>query len=432
MARELALLGGRPVRTQPFPAWPLADEREAALLHSVLESGVWSRRGPRERDFEERFSEFCGSDFALCVSNGSVALELALRALGVGPGDEVIVPALTWPATAWAAVQVGATPVFADVRRDDWCLDPESMRRCLTPRTRAVIPVHLYDQVAEMDAILAVAAEASLWVVEDCAHAHGSRWRERGAGTLGEIGTFSFQEQKALSAGEGGALVTRSPDLADRLHSLKDCGRPRLDGGEPGFGGNYRITEFQAAILTAQLDRLPAQMETRAERRRALREQLASVPGVEVLPRKPEVTRQGMYAVSLRYDPEPFRDLPRHVVLAALRAEGIPIHPPYPVVYRSELWRPGRELLTRGRHDDVPPDLGLDSRCPVAEQISEAEGLTLAHQLFLASPEDVVSIAEAFAKVQRHASELRSLGRKERAAQFVSPGMRWWSSRTDR
>jgi len=404
---ELALLGGRPVRTQPFPSWPFADEREAELLRSVLASGVWSRRGPRLQSFEEQFAQLCGAEFAIAVSNGSVALELALRALRVGPGDEVIVPALTWTATAWAAVQVGATPVFADVRRSDWCLDPESVRRCITPRTRAVIPVHLYDQVAEMDAILEIAAKASLSVVEDCAHAHGSRWRGRGAGTLGHIGTFSFQEQKSLSAGEGGAVVTQSAELADRLHALKDCGRPREEAGAPGFGGNYRITEFQAAILTAQLVRLPAQLATREERRAALRDLLAGVPGIEVLERKPEVTRQGMYAVSLRYDAEHFQDVPRHRLLQALRAEGIPIHPPYPVVYQSDLWRPGREFLSRGRFDAARPDLGLAARCPVAVAISQQEGLTLAHPLFLGPAADVADIAAAFAKVQRNASALR-------------------------
>lgn len=399
MSSKLALLGGTPVRTAPFPAWPYADGRDAELLQSVLESGVWSQRGPLERAFEEQFAALCGAGHALCVSNGSVALELALRALEIGPGDEVIVPALTWTATAWAAVQVGAIPVFADVRADDWCLDPASVRRCLTPRTKAVIPVHLYDQVAEMDAILEIAAGASISVVEDCAHAHGAMWRGRGAGTLGAIGTFSFQSQKALSAGEGGAVITRSRETADRLHALKDCGRPRQQGGAPGFGGNYRLTEFQAAILIAQLERFPQQLETKSERLSAFRAQMALVPGVHVLGQKPEVTRQGIYAVPVRYDPAHFEHIPRHVLLAALRAEGIPIHPPYAVVYRSELWQPGAAVANPG----------IEPSCPVAEQISERDGLTLAHQLFLASPTDVADIAEAFARVQRHASTLTSV-----------------------
>jgi L-glutamine:2-deoxy-scyllo-inosose/3-amino-2,3-dideoxy-scyllo-inosose aminotransferase len=384
----------------------VSGPREAELLRAVLESGTWSSRGPREREFEQRFAAFCGARFALCVANGSVALEIALRALRVGEGDEVIVPALTWPGTAWAVLQAGATPIFADVRPEDWCIDPESLRECITPHTRAVIPVHLYDQVAELDAILEIADEASLCVIEDCAHAHGSRWRDQGVGALGRAGAFSFQAQKAMTAGEGGALITNDPQLADRIYALKDCGRPREEGGAFGFGGNHRITEFQAAILLAQLERLEQQLETRERHLQVFRERMASIPGIDPLPAKRLVTRQGMVGVSLRYDRDAFEKVPRKVLVAALAAEGIPADRPYPVVYRSELWSPGLEFLTWPPGSDARTRLGLHARCPVAERIAEEDGLVLPHWLFLA-PEDVEDAASAFAKIQAHASELR-------------------------
>ncbi len=415
MSYHLALKGGAPVRRQPFTSWPVFGERERQLVLEVLESGRWSFGGPREEEFARRFAEFCGATEAFCVANGSVSLEIALRALGVGPGDEVIVPAFTWVATAWAVVQVGATPVFADVREQDWCLDPASVRERLTPRARAIIPVHLYSQVAEMDEILEIARSASLWVVEDCAHAHGSRWGDRGVGTLGHIGSFSFQQSKGITSGEGGALVTNDGTLAQRIYGLKNCGRPRREGDPFGFGGNYRITEFQAAILLAQLERLGDQLARKAEGVRVFRERIAAVPGIFPLAPKDRVTRQGMYALALRYDRRAFEGIPREVLIAALRAEGIPAQAPYSAVYRSPLWVSGREFV-RG-DGDLEERLGLCARCPVAERVSEREGLTIPHEVFLGSQADLEDLVAGFEKVQRYASELRLQALRQKARQ---------------
>jgi len=246
---KLAIRGGAPHRTKPFPVWPVHGEMERQGLLEVLESGVWSGLGPKERAFSEEFSRYSGARHALCVANGSISLELALRALRVGPGDEVIVPALTWLATAWAVLQVGARPVFADVRASDWCLDPLSVKEKLSPRTKAIIPVHLYNQMAPMTELLAIAREHSLGVIEDCAHAHGMQLEGRGAGTLGHIGSFSFQSSKSMTAGEGAVLTTNDGHLAEELAGLRNCGRPLTPESGATFGSNYRITEFQAAVL---------------------------------------------------------------------------------------------------------------------------------------------------------------------------------------
>lgn len=418
MSNKLAMKGGNPLRTQPFHPWPLVGDAERALLLEAFDSGCWAFNGPKEQEFARRFAAFSGSKEGLCVSNGTVSLEIALRALKVGPGDEVIVPALTWLATAWAVVQVGATPVFADVRESDWCLDPAAFAAAITPRTKAVIPVHLYHQMAEMDEILRIAKSRSLFVVEDCAHTHGSRWGERGAGTLGHIGSYSFQQSKAMTAGEGGILLTDDPALAASMHSLKHCGRKWKPESPFGFGGNYRITEFQAAILLAQMDRIEDQLARKATNISLFQEHIAKIEGLSIGPRKAQVTRQGFYGLALRYDPDAFGGLPQEILVSALCAEGIPVQRPYDVVYRSPLWTSGTGVL-RLEPGVKPEDrLALKSQCPVAEALSTEEGLVMLHHLFLGTPGDMADLAAGFRKVQENAGELKmeALQKKARSA----------------
>jgi L-glutamine:2-deoxy-scyllo-inosose/3-amino-2,3-dideoxy-scyllo-inosose aminotransferase len=418
MANQLALKGGEPVRKAPWGAWPIWGEEERSLLQEVLESGQWSFNGPKELEFARRFAAFSGAKEGFCVANGTVSLEIALRVLGIGPGDEVVVPGLTWLATAWAVVQVGAVPVFADVREEDWCLDPDSVRQRLSPRTRALIPVHLYNNVAEMDSLRELAQERSLAIVEDCAHAHGSRWRDQGVGTLGRIGSFSFQQSKAITAGEGGILLTDDPTLAERIHGWKHCGRKWKPESAFGYGGNYRITEFQAAVLLAQLGRLESQLITKAANVNLLRQHLAKIPGVRPCTVKPQVTRSGFYGFALTYDPDAFGGLPQDLMVSALVAEGIPVQRPYDVVYRSPLWLPGRKLLRFEPGADPDQRLGLSAQCRVAERIAGERGLVILHSAFLGSAGDMEDIARALAKVKEHAAELRmdALEKKARSA----------------
>ncbi len=403
----MAINGGTPVRQEPFHPWPLTSAREAELVLQVLESGEWAGNGPMEREFTRRFAEFCGSLHACCVSNGSVAIEIALRAVGVKPGDEVIVPALTWNATAWAVVQVGAVPVFADVGESDWCLDPRSVEERVSDRTRAIIPVHLYHQVADMEALRRIADERGLYVIEDCAHAHGARLSGRGVGTLGHVGTFSFQQSKSMTSGEGGAVITNDGTLARRIRAITDCGIPPSVGGAAGFGGNYRLTELQAAVLLAQLDRMKDHLERKARNIAILEERLREIRGIAPVPIRGPVTRPALYALGLRYDRDAFGGLRRSLLLRALLAEGIPARTPFTVVYRSPLWTAGEQFIEWEAGADPRRCLGLDARCPKAEQISENEGVILYHEVFLGTEDDMADIAEGFAKVQRHLPELR-------------------------
>src|SRR5579859_1157775 len=268
-AGALALAGGRPLRARPFPAWPLFDGRERAALARVLKSRDWGGYpfpNDEARAFAAAFARRHGARFGVCAANGTVTLEVALKSCGVGPGDEVIVPAYTWGGTVAPVLFAGAVPVFADVDPGTYCLDPRAAEAALTGKTKAIIAVHLAMGMADMDALAALAERRGLKLIEDCAHAHGARWKGRGAGSLGDAGSFSFQTSKLMTAGEGGALITNDPQLFELFQSYINCGRPSATDkfGRRVLGYNYRMTEFQAALLRAQLARLDAQQKLRA------------------------------------------------------------------------------------------------------------------------------------------------------------------------
>ena len=222
--RTLAALGGPKAVTLQRPAWPVTGEKEARWMDQVVRSGKWSWLGPHERAFSEEFAAFIGARHAVCMSNGTVTLQCALQAVGVVPGDEVIVPGMTWCATAQAAMDVGATVVLVDVDPETLTIDPAAIEKAITPRTRAVIPVHLYGCMCDMDAVMAIAQKRGLKVVEDVAHQHGSRWRDKGAGAIGDAGSFSFQQSKVLTCGEGGAVTTNDLGTFRTVFALKQVG----------------------------------------------------------------------------------------------------------------------------------------------------------------------------------------------------------------
>ncbi len=265
---QLALLGGTPVNEVPMvaPAWPQVSEETGERLKALYLSRQWSFNSPAEQAFARDFAAAHDAPHGIFMANGTVTLECALAALNIQPGDEVIIPALTWLATAMAVHYRGAVPVFVDVEPTTLCLDPANIEMAITPRTRAIIPVHLYASMADMDAILAIARKHDLRVIEDCAHMHGGQWAGRGVGSLGDIGSFSFQQSKTMASGEGGICLTRDPVLDERLFRLKHIGYlPGNAQGKPSdppaadlLCHNYRATGFQAVILQDQLEELPA------------------------------------------------------------------------------------------------------------------------------------------------------------------------------
>ena len=251
MADKLALYGGTPVRTEPFATWPQFGSEEEALLLQALRSGHWgSLDGHFVADLEREFAALQDSRFGISVSNGTMALVVALKALGIERGDEVLVPPYTFIATASAALMLGAIPVFVDVERDTLLIDLAKIDAAVTLRTKAIIPVHHAGSPVDMESVLAAARRHNLRVVEDAAQAAGATWKGRPVGAIGDIGTFSFQSSKVINSGEGGMMLTNDPALEETLWSLRNVGRRR--GGEwyehVRLGWNLRISEFQAAI----------------------------------------------------------------------------------------------------------------------------------------------------------------------------------------
>jgi len=396
---KLAIHGGTPVRgkDKAWPSWPVWDNREREGLLAVLESGKWWY-GERVREFEEGFAAFQKARFCVTATSGTTALETCLLALGIGPGDEVIVPPYTFMATASVVLRVGATVVFADVDPSTYCFDADAVAAAVTPRTRALMPVHFGGTMADMDRLGELARQHGLRIVEDACHAWGTVWKgETGAGAVGDCGCFSFQLSKNITSGEGGAIVSNDEEVAGLCRSYTNCGRGANTPWYQHFlmGSNLRLTEFQAVVLLAQLSRLPEQTATRQRNAELLDRLLGHVPGLHPTPPDARVTRRAYHLYGIRYEPEEF-GCPRSAFIKAAAAEGLSLSPGYPrPLYDQPMFaeRPG------------PPNY-RDVRCPGCEKICTESGLWLAQAILLGSEQDMRDIAEVCAKVQRHAQEL--------------------------
>ena len=421
---QLAINGGKPVRDEkanPWPKWPVSDENEERSLLEVLRSGVWSYNGPKEAEFNKAFAEFIGTDYALSVANGTVTLQLALEACGIGLGDEVIVPGLTWQATAGAVLDVNAVPVLVDVCENNWCIDPAGVEKAISPRTKAIIPVHLYGCLADMDAIMAIAGKHSLRVIEDCAHKHGGEWKGKKAGSSGDVGSFSFQLSKLMTAGEGGALTTSDSQLYEKLDALRNCGRrPEIEatadkgagvyGSEGDFiqSGNYRITDFQAALLTESLKRLPAQNRIRHENAAYVNSLLAELPGIQPMRRDERETMGAYYNFSFRYNKAEFKNLDVATFRKALEKElGCPIEPSYEPLNACSLYtphtKPRRHNLGEEYWNQIDPtrfDL------PVCHRIFSEESVCFHHTVLMGTKADMDLMIEAIEKIYDNVDDL--------------------------
>lgn len=405
------VLGGNARHALAETPWPVAGSRALALLSRVAESGRWTLHGPHEEEFEQRFAELHSVRHALCVANGSIALQLALEALGIGAADEVIVPGLTWQATAASVLDVNAIPILVDVEPDTYCLDPAQVEAATTERTRAVIAVHLYNRVADMDRLLAHARRRGLAVIEDCAQSHGSRWRHQGVGSLGHIGCFSFQQGKTLTAGEGGAVTTDDDVLRQRLLTLRDCGRRPATAAESSWdpiqSGNYRLTEWQSAVLCAQLDDFDAQLHVRQANASALDAVLADLPGVAPLRQPPQVTKQGMFRYVFRYHSEEFGGLRAPDFREALSQElGVAVKTTDPPLNASPLYQPRtkrRHRIDDGYWERIDP---AQFQLPVAERAHHHEAVTLRHQVLLSSFDELRAVPRAIERLADHQAEL--------------------------
>src|SRR5258707_5740275 len=388
MASPLAIWGGEPIRARPFSRWPVFDSREREQLDTVLTSGTWGGHpspSPKAAELSAAFAAYHGARFAIPTTSCTSALEVALKALGIGPGDAVIVAAITFTATPYAAVACMARPIFADVSPVDACIDPVAVERLITRRTKPIIPVHYGASLADLDALLEISRAHSIPIAEDCAHVPGAQWHGRGVGTHGALACFSFQSSKPMTAGEGGMILVNDPELEQRCQSLVNCGRRRpTDTFEgPLMGANYRMTEWQCAILLAQLARLPEQIEHKSRSAERLRHGLGAIKGLRPIARDPRITRETIYMFTFLVD-EAALGVSRNRFIRAIRAEGIPCGVGNEPVYRSPLFPlESTEYRKACELAGATGSQATDIDCPVAERLFAREMVAIPHECLL-------------------------------------------------
>jgi len=409
----LAIHGGPQTWTGTWPTWPVWDDGERRALNEVLESGQWWY-GERVRAFETAFAAYQDAQCGVTTTSGTTALEAALLALGIGAGDEVIVPPYTFLATASAVLRVNAIPVFADIEPRTLCIDPDDVARRITPRTRAIIPVHLGGYVADMDRLRALAHAHHLVILEDACHSWGSAWNGKGTGALGTCGVFSFQASKNISGAEGGIVLTDDAGFAERCRSFTNCGRIK---DKPWYehhllGSNLRLTEFQAALLSAQLTRLPEQTARRARNAALLDAGLRDLAGITIMQPEPRMTRRGYHFYPLRLDCAGLR-VSKEQFIAALRAEGVPSSIGYDrPLYRNPLFTERAQQGPAGCPLACPyyggaPDYTAVC-CPVCEAVVR-DTIWLFHTLLLADEPALQAIVAALRKVIANSAAVRTI-----------------------
>ena len=406
---KLAINGGPKAADFTWPAWPVWDDAERKNLNDVLESGKWWF-GERVHEFEEKFAAFQGAKYGITCTSGTTALEVSMLALGIGAGDEVIVPPYTFMATASAVLKVNAIPIFADIEPDTFCLDPAAVEKQITDKTKAIIPVHFAGFVADMDRLNDIAKKHNLYIIEDACHSWGSQWKGKGTGALGHCGVFSFQMSKNITSGEGGIILTDDEDIADKCLSYTNCGRGK---GKPWYqhfvmGSNLRMTELQAAILLAQLTRLEGQTLKREKSAAILDEMLKGIPGIMLSKTDPRITRRSWHMYSIRVTPE--LGISRERFMDAVRAEGVPISAGYPTpLYDNPLFE-----MTGDDADHCPVSCPFYAKqvdysqvsCPVCEAVC-LDTTWIGQTVLLADADAIRGIGTAIRKVVENVAELK-------------------------
>jgi len=422
---KLAIHGGKAVvpKSKSWATWPISDKADAELVAKITASNRWSYDGKNEWQFAEAFTGYQKAKYGLCCANGTVGIQLALEALGVGAYDEVIVPGMTWQATAAAVADVNAIPVLADVEPDTWNLDVDAVEAAITKKTKAVIVVHLYGSVTDLTKLASLCKKRGIYLVEDCAHQHGTFVKDKGVGAWGDVSSFSFQESKVLSAGEGGFNMCKTKELFYKLYSLRNCGRP-YEANPPVFGlkkpapmesalqsGNYRLTEWQAALLLGGLSRLDEQVKLRDGNAIYLNTLLEEIPGITPMRRRKEVNQQSYFNFAFRIDPKELK-VTNKQFCTALNAElrvGDAFEPPYEPLNNCGLYKP----LTKARHNLSKEYFKALNpkrfKLPVCKEAHEASGVCIHHSALMNSVKDMGTVAEAVKKLVDNIDEVRAI-----------------------
>ena len=404
----LALLGGEKAKSKPFPIWPHYDEAEERALKQVLESRIWWRTpGTKTLEFERAFAKFHGARHGIAVTNGTAALEVAMAGLGIGAGDEVILPDFTFVATASAVLFANALPVLVDVDPGTYCINPDLVEEAITPRTKAVIAVHMGGHPADLDRLKKITDRKKLALIEDSSHAHASEWKGKRIGTFGVAGTFSFQSSKLMTAGEGGIIISNDEKFERQARSVHDCGRMPGEWFYSHFiyGSNYRLSEWQGAVLQAQLGRLDEQTQVRHRNGRLLDRLLGMIPGITPQKLDDRCTRNGQYAYIFHVNKKEFAGIATDRFIAAMNAEGIPNQASYPPLHQLHMFRNGEYRKRLCGKQAKERHAFLKRRFP-ATQKAAWETVWIPQPALLGDEEDVEEIAASLSKIQKHAKDL--------------------------
>ena len=392
---ELALFGGKPVRKEPFPVWPRVTAGQKEQLLNTLESDSLGIGSDAIKAFESQFAKFHDAKYCIATSSGTNALWVALKAGGVSAGDEVIIPPYTFIATASAVLMANAVPVFVDIDPDTFNIDPILIEKAITERTKAIMPVHIAGNPADMDRINYIAKKHNITVIEDAAQAHGAEWGGVKVGALAAGGIFSFQSSKNMNSGEGGAIISNDDAFMDACFAYYNCGRQR--GGEwyehQIVGGNHRINAMAASLLLPQLKSLGDDMALRDKNRKKLDRALSS-EGLVRLGSYDKATRVANHLYLLRYKADHFNDVPREKFFEAMRAEGVYTYAGYKPLYREKVFN--------GKYDDFPWLNDIDyaaTSCAVTELIADYQSVWLTQNHLLGNDHDTQDIIDAFEKV---------------------------------
>jgi len=401
MNTELAIHGGSKTVNKSFQ-WPIYDEQEVNAVSAIVRSGKWGNPDCADAvaAFEEEFAAYCGTKYAISCVNGSVSLRLALIACGVKPGDEVIVPPYTFITTASSVIECNCVPVFVDIDPETYNISPAAIEAAITAKTKAIIPVHFGGLACDMDAILDIARRYNLRVIEDAAHAHGAEYQGKKLGSIGDVGSFSFQSSKNLTSGEGGIVVTNDDELYAMMRSLRNVGR--IEGGQwydhynPGC--NYRITQMQAVLLSEQLKRLDAQTRKRDENGKYLNELLADISGIKPLQRSESITLHCYHIYIFKYDATAFGGLSKSDFAEILAAEGVPSFKGYPhPLYKQSLFQ-NKNFMCYA----IPETVDYSQvHCPEAERACSTDAVWILQHAMLGEKEDMEAFAQAIIKIQQ-------------------------------
>lgn len=393
---KLALFGGDSVRKDLFPDWPRPTSELSESVLNTLKNENWGVGSDVISKFEEEFSAFHDAKYCISTSSGTTALWVALKAAGVKAGDEVIIPAYTFIATASAVLMANAVPVFVDIDGSTFNMDPELLEGVITEKTKAIIPVHIAGNPADMDKITAIAEKYGIPIVEDAAQAHGAEWNGKKVGALGLGGIFSFQTSKNMTAGEGGAIITNDDSFKEACFSYHNCGR--VSGGEwyehQHLGGNFRLNALAASMLLPQLDTIHGDMERRDQNKQLLDNGLSDIDGIELLGSYEQVTRSAHHLYVVKYKKEAFNGIHRDVFFKAMQAEGVYTYAGYTPLYREKLFVTDPDEYPWLKDQDYP-----SLKLPVTEQMCDEEAVWLKQNHLLGDENDINDIVNAFEKV---------------------------------